>query len=48
MVVDAYEWAGEGEYLTKGNEYAVVDFAQGRANEARYEQYTAKYAQTYS
>lgn len=35
MVVNAYEWAGEGEYLAKGDEYAVVYLAQWRANEPR-------------
>ena len=48
MVVDADEGAAEGEDLTKSNEDTVVDLAQGRANEARYEQYTSKPAQTYS
>ena len=27
MVVDADEWAGEGEYLAEGDEYAVVYLA---------------------
>ena len=35
MVVNADEWAGEGEYLAEGYQYAVVYLAQWRANEPR-------------
>ena len=38
MIVYADEGASEGEYLAKGNEYAMVNLAQRRAAEARDEQ----------
>ena len=38
MVVYADEGATKGEYLSEGNEDGVVDFAQGRAAEAREKQ----------
>ena len=48
FIINADEGAAEGEDLAKGDEYTVMDLAQRRANEARYEQYTAKCAQTCS
>ena len=34
MVVNAYEWAGEGEYLAEGDEYAVVYLARRHSHES--------------
>ena len=34
MVIDADEWAGEGEYLAEGYQDGVVDLTQGWAAEA--------------
>ena len=34
MVVDADEWAGEGEYLAEGDEYAVVYLARRHSHES--------------
>ena len=47
MIVDADEGACEGEYLAKGNQYAMVNLSQWRAAEARDQQYPTKPAQTY-
>ena len=38
MVVNAYERATEGQYLTKGNEEGGVDFTHGRGEKPRGEQ----------
>ena len=42
MVVDAYKTATEGQYLTEGNEHAVVYLRQRRQNEARREHRASK------
>ena len=34
MVVNADEWAGEGEYLAEGDEYAVVYLASRHSHES--------------
>ena len=34
MVINAYEWAGEGEYLAEGDEYAVVYLASRHSHES--------------
>ena len=47
MIVYADEGASEGEYLAKGDEDGMVDFAQWRAAETRDQQYPTKPAQTY-
>ena len=47
MIVDADEGACEGEYLAKGNQYAMVNLPQWRAAETRDHQYPTKPAQTY-
>ena len=47
LIIYPYQTPTEGQYLAKGDEYAVVNLAQWWANEAREEQYASKDTQTY-
>ena len=47
VIVYADEGACEGEYLAKGNQYAMVNLPQWRAAESRDQQYPTKPAQIY-
>ena len=44
MVINAYEWAAEGEYFAKGDEYAVVNLRQWGSNKPRHQHYAPESA----
>ena len=48
LVVDADQWAAEGEYFAKGDENRVMDLAQWWAAKARGEHRASKDAQCHS
>ena len=46
MVIYPYQTSAEGQHLTEGDEYAVVDLTHRWAEEPTCKQYASEYAQT--